>query len=168
MFTASTAFTRRNILTASAILGLVVLAASFGQALPPPESQDPVVSSPGVPTAREAVGPTAVVAPAEQPPAKIVVDPLNLELLKEGVAIIQFRTENLQIVPVFGPDAATVSPRIGHFHVTLDDAPWHWAHTSNDPVIVAPLPPGPHKVLIELADANHKVLASKAVKFDVP
>jgi hypothetical protein len=61
-----------------------------------------------------------------------------------------------------------VSPRLGHLHVTGDEAPWHWAHTSNDPVIVAPLPPGPHKILIELADADHRVLASEIVKFDVP
>ena len=88
--------------------------------------------------------------------------------MAKGVAIIQFRTENLQIVPVFGPAAATVSPRIGHLHVTLDDAPWHWGHTSNDPVIVAPLPPGPHNILIELADADHKVLAKEVVKFEVP
>lgn len=71
-------------------------------------------------------------------------------------------------MPVFGPAAANVSPRIGHLHVTLDDAPWHWAHTSNDPVIVAPLPPGPHNILIELADANHNVLAKEVVKFEVP
>ena len=52
--------------------------------------------------------------------------------------------------------------------MTLDDAPWHWAHTSNDPLIVADLPPGPHKILIELADANHKVLAKEVVRFEVP
>jgi hypothetical protein len=71
-------------------------------------------------------------------------------------------------VPVFGPAAAAVSPRIGHLHLTLDDASWHWGHTSNDPVIVAVLPPGPHKILFELADANHKVLAQEVLKFEVP
>jgi hypothetical protein len=90
------------------------------------------------------------------------------EPLAQGVAIIQFRTENLQIVPVFGPAATAVSPRIGHLHVTLDNAAWHWAHTSNDPVLVAVLPPVPHQILFELADANHRVLAQEVVKFDVP
>ena len=71
-------------------------------------------------------------------------------------------------MPVFGPAAASVSPRIGHLHVTVDDTPWHWAHTSNDPVIVAPLTPGPHKILLELVDANHMVLAQESVKFEVP
>jgi hypothetical protein len=47
---------------------------------------------------------------------------------------------------------------------TLDAAAWHWAHTSGDPVIVAPLTSGPHKLLIELADADHKVLAQEVVK----
>src|SRR5262249_39857962 len=106
-------------------------------------------------------------ASADQPPAKLIVDSPQPEALARGVAILQFRTENLQIVPVFGPAAAAVSPRIGHLHVTLDDAAWHWAHTSNDPVIVAVLPPGPHKILFELADANHNVLAQELVKFEV-
>ena len=157
MFTAS--LTRRNILTAS-VVSLIVLA-SFG-----------ILSSnakdPAVPTAREVVGPAAVVPLAQEPPAKIVVDPPLSDELAKGVAIVQFRTENARIMPVYGPAAVAVSPRVGHLHVTVDDAPWHWAHSSGEPVIVAPLPPGPHKILIELADANHKVLASESVKFDVP
>ena len=165
MFAASTFRTQRSILAASAVAAVtgLVLLAGWGQALPSAEDQRPAGL---VPTAREI--PPANAPKAEQPPAKIIVDPPKPELLAKGVAIIQFRTENLQIVPVFGPAAATVSPRIGPLHVTLDDAPWHWGHTSNDPVIVAPLPPGPHKILIELADADHKVLAKEVVKFEVP
>jgi hypothetical protein len=71
-------------------------------------------------------------------------------------------------VPVFGPAALAVSPRIGHIHVTVDDAPWHWADASGGPVIVAGLPPGRHKILIELVNANHKPLAQGVVKFEVP
>ena len=164
MFAASTIPTRRNVLAASAIAAVtaLVLFATGGQALPPAEAQGLDSSAH---TARDghANAPTA-----EQPPAKLIVDPPKPELLAEGVAIVQFRTENAQIVPVFGPDAAKVSPRLGHLHVTLDDAPWHWAHTSNDPVILAPLPPGPHTILLELADANHNVLAKEVVKFEVP
>jgi len=165
MFAASRFPTRRSILAASAVVAVtgLVLFAGWGRAVPPSEAQRPAGP---VPTAREG---RAVNAPnAEQPPAKLVVEPPKPEALARGVAIIQFRTENLQIVPVFGPAAATVSPRIGHLHVTLDDATWHWAHTSNDPVIVAPLAPGPHKILIELADADHKVLAKEVVRFEVP
>jgi hypothetical protein len=165
MFAASTFPARRSILTASAVAAVtaLVLLAAGGEALP---SADARLPAGPVPTARE--GYAADAPNAAQPPAKIAADPPKPELLAEGVAIVQFRTENVQIVPVFGPAAAAVSPRIGHLHVTLDDAPWHWAHTSNDPVIVAPLPPGPHTILIELADADHKVLAKEVVKFDVP
>lgn len=165
MFAVPTAPTRRSVLTASAVAAVSALAllAAGGQALPPSEAQPPAGL---VPTARE--GHAAGAPNADQPPAKLIVNPPKPELLAEGVAIVRFRTENAQIVPVFGPDAAKVSPRVGHLHVTLDDAPWHWAHTSNDPVIVAPLPPGPHKILIELAGADHKVLAKEVVKFEVP
>lgn len=163
MFTAFMAVTRRNIL---ATLGVSLVAlAGFG-VLSPSDAKDP--SPPTVPTARAIVGPAAVVPLTQEPPAKIVVDPPLPDELAKGVAIIQFRTENARIMPVYGPAAVAVSPRVGHLHVTVDDAPWHWAHSSTEPVIVAPLPPGPHKILIELADANHKVLASEAVKFEVP
>jgi hypothetical protein len=52
--------------------------------------------------------------------------------------------------------ASDVSPRIGHIHVTVDDAPWHWADASGEQLIITGLPAGPHKVLIELVDANHR------------
>lgn len=165
MFAASTVPTRHSLLAASAVAAVsaLVLLAAGGQALPSAEPRRPAGP---VPTAREGHADDA--PNADRPPARIIVDPPKPELLADGVAVIQFRTENLQVVPVFGPAAATVSPRIGHLHVTLDDAPWHWAHTSGGPVIVAPLPPGPHNILIELADADHKVLAKDVVKFEVP
>jgi hypothetical protein len=102
-----------------------------------------------------------------QPPAKLIVDPPLPGPLSRGVTFIRYRAENVQILPVFGPAAAAVSPRIGHIHVTLDDAPWHWADASGGPVIVSYLPPGPHKILIELVDANHKVLTQKVVKVEI-
>ncbi len=55
---------------------------------------------------------------------KIVVDPPFAEPLSRGVVCIQYRSENLRIVPVFGPKALDVSPRIGHLHVAVDGAPW--------------------------------------------
>src|SRR5262245_6107469 len=130
MFAGFTVSTRPSILAASVGAAVTAVALLAGwQALPAGQG----------PTARK--GSSSSVPNTEHPPAKIVADRPKPELLAEGVAIIHFRTENLQIVPVFGPTAATVSPRIGHLHVTLDDASWHWGHTSNDPVIVAPLPP---------------------------
>jgi hypothetical protein len=164
---------RRNFLGAT---GMAITAALFGALVwvqlagaEPPGVPPRAAPAPAgaVPPAQSAPG-TAAAAPADQPAARIVVDPPMPEPLSRGVVFIRFRTENLQIVPVFGPAATTVSPRIGHLHITVDDAPWHWVHTSDGPLIVADLPPGPHKILIELADANHKVLAKEVVKFEVP
>lgn len=107
-------------------------------------------------------------SPAEQPAAKLMVDPPVPELLAKGVVAINYRTENMRILPVFGPEALTISPRIGHMHITVDDSPLVWGNTSGEPVIINGLPPGPHKIGIALTDANHKVVAQEIVKFDVP
>jgi hypothetical protein len=105
----------------------------------------------------------------EQPPAKILIDPPLAEpLASRGVVIIQYCAQNLHIVPVFGPNAATVSPRVGHVHVSLDDASWVWADASGNPIILQGLLPGPHKVLIELVNANHQPLDKGMVNFVVP
>jgi uncharacterized protein DUF6130 len=166
----SSALGFRNILRAlgaAGAFGICLLAAVvWGRTPPAPDGEKPVAGA--VPTAREILGPSFTVPIAEQPPAKIVIDPPLPDQLAKGVAVIQFRTENLRIVPVFGPAALAVSPRIGHLHVTLDDAPWLWAHMSGEELIVAGLPPGPHKILTELVDANHKPLAQGVVKFEVP
>jgi Family of unknown function (DUF6130) len=101
--------------------------------------------------------------------AKIVVDPPLAEPLSRGVVFIQYRTENLQVVPVFGPQALDLSPRIGHLHVAVDGAPWVWADTSGGPIIIAGLPAGPHKVEITLVNANHQPLdRSVVVEFLIP
>jgi hypothetical protein len=119
--------------------------------------------------AKEILGPAAVVPLTEQqPPAKIIVDPPLAEPLSRGQVFIQYRAENLRIVPVFGPNALDVSPRIGHIHVIVDDAPWHWADTSGEPLILVGLPAGPHKVQIILANANHQPLDRATVEFVVP
>ena len=71
-------------------------------------------------------------------------------------------------MPVFGPNALDVSPRVGHIHVTVDDVPWRWADASGEPLIINGLPAGPHKVLIELVDANHQTLDKRTVTFVIP
>ena len=118
-----------------------------------------------VPWASNAVAQTA----DPQPAAKIVVDQPLAEPLSRGVVFIEYRTENLQIVPVFGPKALEVSPRIGHLHVAVDGASWVWAETGGGPLIVAGLPAGPHKAEITLVNANHQPLAKGiVVEFVVP
>jgi uncharacterized protein DUF6130 len=119
-------------------------------------------------SARDIRGPAGVVPLASEPAAKIVIDPPLADSLAHGRVVIQYRTENLRIVQVFGPAALAVSPRIGHIHVTVDDAPWRWADASGEPLIINGLPAGPHKVLIELVNANHQTLDRGVVNFVIP
>ncbi|WP_245214907.1 DUF6130 family protein [Pararoseomonas indoligenes] len=120
-------------------------------------------------TAGDVLGPAGVVPlTAPQPPARIIVDPPLAEPLSRGFVFIQYRAENLRIQPVFGPKATEVTPRIGHIHVTVDGAPWHWADASGEPIILVGLPPGTHAVEVILADANHRPLDRGEVSFTVP
>ena len=119
-------------------------------------------------SARDIRGPSPLVAIENEPPAKLIVDPPLAEQLARGLVFIQYRTENLRVVPVFGKGALDVSPRIGHVHVTVDDAPWHFVDATGETLIVVGLTPGPHKVLVELADPTHKVITSETVNFTVP
>jgi hypothetical protein len=119
-------------------------------------------------TAREILGAPAVVALANEPPARIIVDPPLPEALARGLVVIQYRTENLRIAPVFGPGALDVSPRIGHLHVTVDAQPWHWVDGSGEALIIQGLPPGSHRILIELADPTHRVIDRGLVSLVIP
>jgi len=85
-------------------------------------------------TARDIRGPAPVVPLASEPAPRIVIDPPLADSLVHGRVVIQYRAVNLRIVPVFGPNALDVSPRIGHIHVTVDDAPWRIA---GDKVLLA-------------------------------
>lgn len=112
--------------------------------------------------------PVAVVPILNEPAAKLVVDDPLADQLARGRVIIQYRAENLRILPVFGAAALAVSPRIGHIHVTVDDNPWRWADASGEPLILNKFSAGPHKVLIELVDANHQTLDKKTINFEIP
>src|SRR6476661_1468671 len=80
-------------------------------------------------TAREVRGAAAVEPLQNEPPAKIIIDPPLPEPLSLGRVVIQYGPEHLHIVPVVGPAALAVSPRVGHIHVTVDNASWVWADT---------------------------------------
>jgi hypothetical protein len=97
-----------------------------------------------------------IAVPTSQEPARRIVSDALPQQLARGLVVIQYRTENLRIVPVYGPAALSVIPHIGRLHVTVD------GHRGTD------LPPGPRSVLIELADATHRVLDSETVSFEVP
>jgi hypothetical protein len=124
-------------------------------------------------SAKEVLGATPYVAIENEPPPKVVVDPPLPDQLARGVVEIQYRVENLHIAPVFGAAALNVSPRVGHLHVTVDDLPWHWTDPSGlNTIAVVGLPPGQHKVLIELANGVHQVFTGCActatLTFTVP
>ncbi|MGP8101888.1 MAG: DUF6130 family protein, partial [Candidatus Cybelea sp.] len=106
-------------------------------------------------TARQMLG-AAPVEPLRgvEPPAKIIIDPPLPEALSTGRVVIQYYSENLHIVDVFGEAALAVSPRIGHVHITVDDASWRWVDASGQSIILNGFAPGPHKVRIQLVDAN--------------
>ena len=122
-------------------------------------------------TAKEIRGASPYVAIKNEPAPKLIVDPPLPEGLAQGVYWAQYRVENLRIVQVFGPGARQVSPRVGHLHITVDDLPWWWADVSdNNTVDIAGLPPGEHKVKIELVDPDHNVFPGQIVtqRFTVP
>ncbi|HEY7516712.1 MAG TPA: DUF6130 family protein [Methylomirabilota bacterium] len=113
-------------------------------------------------------GMLAPAAAASSPAARIMADPPLAEPLSRGVVFINYRTEHLLVVPVFGPKAVEVSPALGHLHVALDGSPWGWGHTSAGPLVVFGLPAGPHKLQITLVNANHQPLDRTAVEFVIP
>ena len=102
---------------------------------------------------------------------KLIVDSPLPDLLAQGVVWIQWRVENVRILPVFGKGALNVSPRVGHLHVHVDDLPWWWADASdNNTIDLAGMPPCKHKVLVELVNPAHQVFPgqAKTVTFTVP
>ena len=121
-------------------------------------------------TARQVRGAAAVEPIANEPAGMIVVDPPLAEPLSRGLVVIQYRTENLRILPVFGNAALSVSPRVGHLHYYVDGQSWPIVDTSGETVVLVGLKPGPHTVKLELADATHKPIsgASQVIEFSIP
>jgi hypothetical protein len=82
--------------------------------------------------------------------------------------------QSLRLPRLLQSAALDVSPRIGHLHVHIDDLPWGWVEANDvNTISVAGLPPGQHKMLVELVDAQHHVFAGctecrQTVTFTVP
>ena len=121
-------------------------------------------------TAKDVKGATPLVAIQDEPAVKLIVDPPIPEQLALGRVFIQYRTENLRIIPVFGKAALAVSPRVGHLHYYVDDQSWPIVDTSGETVVLVGLSPGAHKVRLELADPIHRPIpgASQTMEFTVP
>lgn len=105
---------------------------------------------------------------AAQPSAHLVVDAALPGPLAKGAVILPFRLENMKLMPLYGAPALSVTPRVGHLHVTVDDASWHWVHADSEPIVVQGLAAGTHHVTLELADPVHHVIESKTVSFEIP
>lgn len=121
-------------------------------------------------TAKQVRGASPYIELKDEPAPKLIVDPPLPDLLDQGIVWIQYRAENVHIVPVFGKGALDVSPRAGHLHITFDDLPWLWADASDiNTIDLAGVPPGPHKIRIDLVNTNHEVFPgqSKTVAFTV-
>ncbi len=124
-------------------------------------------------SAREIRGADPYFDVANEPPPKLILDPPLPDYVTQGLFQIQYRVENVRIVPVFGAAAANVSPRLGHLHITVDDLPWWWADVSDlNTIDIAGLPAGQHKVMIELVTPEHHVFpgcatCSQTVTFTV-
>jgi hypothetical protein len=128
-------------------------------------------AEPSTRSAKEVRGATPYLEIKNEPAPTLIVDDPLPNLLAQGVVWVQWRVENINIVPVFGKGALNVSPRVGHLHVHFDDLPWLWADASNlNTIDLAGVPPGPHKLVVELANANHEVFPgqSRTVAFTVP
>jgi hypothetical protein len=81
----------------------------------------------------EVAGASPYVAIENEPPPKLIVYPTPLAAgLAHDIVWIQYRAENVRIVPVFGTGALNASPRIGHLHIHIDDLPWGWVEATPD------------------------------------
>ena len=118
--------------------------------------------------AKDIRGAIALVPIDNEGPAKLIVDPPVPDQLALGRVFIQYRTENFRILPVFNKTALSVSPRVGHLHYYVDGQSWPIVDTSNETLVLVGLPPGAHKVVIELADPTHKPVTRQTVEFTVP
>ena len=152
-------------------LSVVAVAVAVTAGLVAVRAQTSTGASPATPTAREIRGATPYAEINNEPAPRLFVDPPLPNLLDRGVVWIQWRVENVHIVPVFGKGALNASPRVGHLHVQVDDVPWWWADASNiNTIDLAGMPPGAHKIRVDLVDANHQVFPgqSRTVTFTVP
>jgi hypothetical protein len=112
----------------------------------------------------------STVVPIDNEPApRLTVEAPLPGPLAQGVVVIPYQVENVRILPVAGSAALNLSPRVGHLHITVDDLPWLWADFGqSNSIVLAGMPRGQHKVLMELVDAEGSVFTSQTVTFHSP
>jgi Family of unknown function (DUF6130) len=128
-----------------------------------------LAADPGAEIATGAVAQSTVVPIDDEPAPRLIVESALPGPLAQGIVFIPYRVENFRILPVGGAAARDLSPRAGHRHITVDDLPWLWAdYGQSNTVILAGMPPGQHKVLIELVDPEGNVFTGQTVTFNAP
>ena len=120
-------------------------------------------------TAPGAMAQSTVVPIDHEPMPSLTVEQPLPGPLAQGVVFIPYRVENLRILPVAGPAARNLSPRVGHLHITVDDLPWLWADFGqSNTIVLVGMPRGQHKVRIELVDAEGNLFTAQTVTFHSP
>jgi hypothetical protein len=128
-----------------------------------------LTADPGTEIATRALAQSTVVPIDDEPAPRLIVEQPLPGPLAQGLVYIPYRVENLRILPLGGAAARDVSPRVGHLHITVDDLPWLWAdYGQSNTVILAGMPRGQHKVLIELVDPEGNVFTGQTVTFNSP
>ena len=148
----------RTLFTGMALLGGTILIAACSS------------EAPNTPPA-ESTAPPAASAPATPPasPRVFFVEPAEGASVKSPVKL-KFGIENYEVSPVPAGEVTMARPGMGHHHVGVDTdclppgtvipkaAPWvHFGDGKSE--IDMQLPPGPHKLALELGDDKHTTLA---------
>jgi hypothetical protein len=133
--------------------------------------ESPDKERPASGSAKKARGASSNSEIENEPAPQLIVDAPPRHLLDKGIVWIQWWAENVHIAPVFGKAAVNATPRVGHLHVQVDDLPWLWAESSDvNTIDLAGMPPGPHRIRIDLVNSNHEVFRgqSKTLTFTIP
>jgi hypothetical protein len=141
---------RKQLATAALMFGLT----ACGGETPPPQPAAESTSAP------------AAAAPASSEPRVFFVEP------KDGATVtspvhLKFGIENYEIAAVPPGTVETARPGMGHHHVGVDTdclppgtaipkaAPWVHFGTGTSEIDMQ-LPPGPHKLALEIGDDQHR------------
>ena len=112
---------------------------------------------------------SAIIPIENEPEPRLLLESPLPGPLAQNVVFIPYRVENVRILPVAGPAARRMSPRVGHLHITVDDLPWLFADFGqSNTVVLVGLSRGRHKVLSELVDAEGNLFTAQTVTFDAP
>jgi len=124
-------------------------------AAPPASGESPAAAAPAS-------------APASGGPRVFFVEPKDGATVKSPVHLM-FGVENFEIAPVPSGTVEAVRPNMGHHHVGVDTdclppgteipraSPWvHFGKGDN--MMDMQLPPGPHKLALEIGDDKHTTM----------